>query len=282
METIIKSSYIQATINHKGAELTALTSKNTNFIWNGNPEFWGKHAPVLFPIVGVLKNGSFTFKEKKYNLSRHGFARDLTFELIKKSQNTATFLLQSSQETIASFPFDFSLEMCYELQDKSLKITYKVTNTGKEKMPFCVGAHPAFALSNCFENYELLFEKQENLLAYELEEDLLSQKCNTIALVNKKLALSYSLFQKDALVFKSLQSKSISILENGNSILKISFNDFPNLGIWTKPNAPFVCIEPWAGYSDTKTANGNLFEKEGIMILNPLKSKSFELQISIF
>jgi galactose mutarotase-like enzyme len=281
LKTTIKSSFLQASINHKGAEIFELFANKTNFIWEGNPSFWGKHSPVLFPIVGILKDNRFIFEEKEYNLPRHGFARDLPFELIKKDENSATFLLQSSQKTKLIFPFDFDLEMCYKLNDNALNISYKVTNTGKEKMPFSLGAHPAFALPNTFENYELLFERQEDLVSFELQNDLVSKKKSNITLKNRKLALSYMLFEKDALIFKSLQSKSIAILENGNPFLKISFDSFPNLGIWTKPNAPFLCIEPWAGYSDTTTANGNLFEKEAIQTLQPSESKSFQLEITI-
>jgi galactose mutarotase-like enzyme len=266
--TTISNSILTAAIKHTGAELCSLKDNtNKEYIWSGNPEFWGKHSPVLFPIVGTLKNNSYQYNNVEYHLSRHGFAREMEFELIDKKENSATFSLVSSQETKEKYPFDFDLHLIYTLENKTLKIEYKVFNNGESKMPFSIGAHPAFDLPGNFENYSLEFDNGESLSYYLLEDGLISNTTNELSLDQKELHLNYKLFENDALVFKKTAAKSITILDNSNPILKVSYSDFPDLGIWTPPNAPFICIEPWFGYSDTVDQFGNLFEKEGIQIL---------------
>ena len=268
MTTTIKNGNLSAEIKHFGAELISLkTNQNKEYIWEGNPEFWGKHSPILFPIVGTLKDNSFYYNGMEYHLSRHGFARDMEFELIDVTQNSATFSIQSFEETLKVYPFEFELQLIYTLEENNLSIVYKVVNKGKNTMPFSIGAHPAFALPNHFENYAIAFEKEESLEYYLLENDLISNQTKKLEVQNKQIPLNYELFKKDALIFKTLQSNSLTILENENPILRVHFEDFPSLGIWTKMNAPFLCIEPWFGYSDTNENSGNLFEKEGIQIL---------------
>ncbi|MFV8366325.1 aldose 1-epimerase family protein [Flavobacterium sp. XS1P27] len=280
MTTTIKNSILTAEIKHFGAELISLkTNQNTEYIWEGNPKFWGKHSPILFPIVGTLKNNSFHYDGMEYHLSRHGFARDMEFELIHSTENSATFSIQSSEETLKVYPFEFELQLIYALEENNLSIAYKVINKGKNTMPFSIGAHPAFALPNQFENYTIAFEKEEPLEYYLLEDDLISNKTKKLDVTNKKIPLTYVLFENDALIFKTLQSNSLTILENENPILRVHFEDFPSLGIWTKMNAPFLCIEPWFGYSDTNENSGNLFEKEGIQVLE--SNATFHSKFSI-
>jgi galactose mutarotase-like enzyme len=280
--TTIYNSYLTAQIKHTGAELCSLKDKtDKEYIWSGNPAFWGKHSPVLFPIVGTLKNNSYQHENVEYQLSRHGFAREMEFELIDKQEDSATFSLVSSPETKEKYPFDFDLHLVYTLENKSLKIAYKVFNNGESQLPFSIGAHPAFDLPGNFENYSLAFEKNEPLNYYLLEEGLISNATNALSLAKNELHLNHKLFENDALVFKKITSKSITILEKSKPILNVSYSDFPDLGIWTPPNAPFICIEPWFGYSDTVDRVGNLFEKEGIQILEAKTSFQSEFSIEI-
>jgi galactose mutarotase-like enzyme len=282
LTTTISNSNLTAQINHFGAELFSFkNSENKEYIWEGNPAFWGKHSPILFPIVGTLKNNSFHYKESEYHLSRHGFARDMEFELIEKLENSATFSLTSSEESLKVYPFNFELQICYSLEENKLNIDYKVINKNDAIMPFSIGAHPAFALPKPFEDYALEFENAEILTSYTLENDLLSDHFSTIEMIDKQVPLNYSLFEKDALIFKKLQSKSITILENQNPLLRVRFDNFPNLGIWTKNNAPFLCIEPWLGYSDTVHSSGNILKKEGIQLLEAKKSLKCNFSIEI-
>lgn len=280
MITTISNSNLTAQIKHLGAELISLKNQqNQEYIWEGNPAFWGKHSPVLFPIVGTLKNNSYYYNDIEYHLSRHGFARDMEFIVLEKSETAVVFSLTATTESLKNYPFDFALEIGYTLEQNKLIITYRIRNNSDKNMPFSIGAHPAFALTKPFEKYALAFEHSEVLTSYELENDLLSNSTKTIEMTNHSIPLTYSLFEKDALIFKKLKSKTITILDQNTPFLRIEFNDFPNLGIWTKNKAPFLCIEPWLGYSDTTVATANILEKEGIQILET--KKSFECNFSI-
>lgn len=280
MTTTISNSTLKASIKHSGAELFSIKdNQNNEYIWEGNPDFWGKHSPVLFPIVGTLKNNTYKIKDKEYNLSRHGFARDMEFELIDKTENKAVFSLKSSAETLKKYPFEFELQLIYTLNENSLDLEYKVINKGEEKMPFSIGAHPAIALPDNFEDYAIKFEKEENLKYNLLENDLISSKTKVLETSSGIIPLNYELFKNDALVFKTLESKSLTILKNANPYIQVDYKDFPSLGIWTKENAPFICIEPWFGYSDTADNSGDLFKKEGILVLDA--GQKFHSQFSI-
>lgn len=282
MTTTISNSILEASIKHAGAELFSIKdNQNNEYIWEGNPDFWGKHSPVLFPIVGTLKNNTYKINEKEYQLPRHGFARDMEFSLIEKTENKAVFSLKSSEETLQKYPFEFELQLIYTLNESSLVLEYKVINNGREKMPFSIGAHPAIALPDTFEDYAFQFEKEENLKYYLLENDLISSQTKILETNNKVVPLNYELFKNDALIFKTLESKSLTILNNSKPYVKVDYYDFPSLGIWTKENAPFVCIEPWLGYSDTDENSGNLYEKEGILTLDENKDFSAKFSITI-
>ncbi|URC11182.1 aldose 1-epimerase family protein [Flavobacterium sp. B183] len=282
MNTTINNSAISVSIKHSGAELFSLKdNQNKEYIWEGNPDFWGKHSPVLFPIVGTLKNNTYTIDEKAYQLPRHGFARDMNFELIEKTENTAIFSLKSNAETLEKYPFEFELQLIYSVENTTLNIEYKVINTGKSKMPFSIGAHPAIALPGDFKNYAFQFEKQEVLKYYLLENDLISNQTETLKNENGLIPFDYQLFENDALIFKTLESKSLTLLQNSKPYVKVDFEDFPSLGIWTKPQAPFICIEPWLGYSDTAENSGNLFEKEGVLVLESNQNFNSKFSISI-
>ncbi|UQD56848.1 aldose 1-epimerase family protein [Flavobacterium sp. K5-23] len=279
MNTTLTQGKFSAVINHKGAELISFKKNSKEYIWNGNPEFWAKHSPVLFPIVGTLKDNTYSYNETEYHLSRHGFARDMLFERVDHKENSATFSLKSNEITLKQYPFEFELLIIYTLQQSSLCIQYKVINNTNSKMPFSIGAHPAFSLAGTFDDYSLQFEKEETLEYHLLENGLITNQIKKINLKDRMIPLKYQLFKDDALVFKKLESKTVTILENNSPILRVNFEDFPNLGIWTLENAPFLCIEPWFGYSNTIESSGDLFEKEGIQLLD--SSESFEAKFSI-
>jgi galactose mutarotase-like enzyme len=282
LNTTISNSTLNASIKNTGAELYSLkNNQNKEYIWEGNPDFWGKHSPILFPIVGTLKNNTYTVEGKEYQLPRHGFARDMEFQLIAKTENSAVFSLQSNAETLKKYPFEFELQLIYTLQETTLDIEYKVINKTHSKMPFSIGAHPAIALPENFENYALKFEKEEILKYYLLENDLISNKTKVLGTTDNLIPLHYQLFENDALIFKTLESNSLTILENSKPYIKVDFENFPSLGLWTKEQAPFICIEPWLGYSDTADNSGNLFKKEGILVLdaNQTFHSKFSIQI---
>ena len=275
MKITLYNSELTATINTFGAELISIkNNSNREYIWEGNPNYWGKHSPILFPIVGSLKNNNYIYNNSIYHLPRHGFARELDFEVKEKTDLEVVFSLKQTGATLEKYPFNFELQISYTLTNSVLKIGYKVINNNDFSMPFSIGAHPAFALPSDFKNYELLFEKSEKLIVSTLENDLISKATYILPTENNSLRLNYSLFENDALIFKTIASKSVTITENKIPFLKVHYNDFPSLGIWTKSQAPFICIEPWIGYADTIENNGNLEDKEGIQILG--ENQTFE------
>lgn len=282
MKISIENEFLKATFLLKGAELYSLINKfDEEFIWEGNPAFWGKHSPILFPIVGALKNDTYSLNSITYNLSRHGFARDFNFEIFQKSSDSITFLLKNNSETIQKFPFLFELKIQYKLNKNILEIYFDVLNHSEIDLPYCIGAHPAFKLNDAIENYNIEFENDDKLIASNLENNLFNNLTEIIPLKNNKLHLNNKLFENDALVFKSLKSKSVILSNKNKKVIKVNFNDFSSLGIWTVTNSSFVCIEPWIGYADSIDSSGNFYEKDNVILLKPNESKKVMYTIEI-
>lgn len=281
MPVYISNASFKAVIDEKGAELTSLNNGSREYIWEGNPYYWGKHSPVLFPIVGTLANNSYTLNGKQYQMGRHGFARDQVFEVKEKGADFAVFSLIQNEETLAMYPFEFELLISYRLTSDVLDITYEVKNNSDAVMPFSLGAHPAFALHDNFENYALRFPEDESLLAHRLTNDLIGRQTQELLLENNNLNLDYRLFEDDAIILKSLKSDFVELSENNSGVLSVGFKDFPSLGLWTKPGAPFICIEPWQGYSDTLSTTNDITQKEGIRLLDIRDSAIFNIHISV-
>ncbi len=283
----IENEYIKIAIKPTGAELSSLYNKKTNteLLWQGDASFWSGQAPILFPIVGELKNKTYFFKNVAYQLNRHGFARRSNdWKIIQLDQNNIQCTLNSNATTLKVYPFDFSFVITYSITKNKLHIQHKITNNGEEIMPFSIGAHPAF---NCVSNketnyndYLLKFEEIENAERHFLNgEGLFNGETEIVLNKSDTLPLSKSLFKNDALVFKKLKSKQVSLYKASEKILSVSFKDFPFLGIWAASNAPFVCIEPWIGHADTANTNQNLFSKEGSKSL--LSNETFTVAYQI-
>ena len=275
----LENNYLKISIAAKGAELQGLYSKETKieYLWSADPKYWAKHSPVLFPIVGSLKDEHFKYNGVDYKLPRHGFARDHVFAAEKISDTEVVFTLSQSDETLKVYPFYFELKLIYKLIDRKLNLTYEVTNTGTNEMLFSIGAHPAFAVPNTpnttYEDYYLAFNTDEKLTYWKLEDGLVANETESIELNGHKLNLKHELFYNDALVFKTMQSSCISLLNNKNDYgLHFHFEDFPFFGIWAAPDAPFVCLEPWCGVADGVNHNQELQQKEGIISLAPNKN----------
>jgi galactose mutarotase-like enzyme len=260
----ITNATLTATINTLGAELISLVKNNKNYIWQVDEMYWNKTSPILFPIVGRLKNDSYTFNGKTYQLPRHGFARNIEFTFDKKSDSQVIFELNETEETKAIYPFSFKLLMAYTLMENELVIEYFVRNQSDEVLPFSIGAHPAFAISENFENYLLQFNAVDTFETHHLENESFIGKTTLVDAKNNTINLNYALFEKDALVFKQLNSNEVTLKNKDKAILKVNYDHFPYLGIWTKQNAPFLCIEPWCGLADSNNHNGDLEEKEGM------------------
>ena len=270
---------MSALIDLKGAELKSLrnTRSGIEYIWNSDPAFWAKSSPVLFPIVGQLKGNKYVFEGKEYSLPRHGFARDFNYTPEIVDEARAMFRLASNEQTRIVYPFDFELLIAYELIDTSLTVSYTVNNRSSRRMWFSLGAHPAFNVplvkGNSYADYFLQFEKAESALQWPITSAGLIAKNPHPFFTSSRLPLTHDLFYNDALVFKGLSSKKISILANNDQHgIDFSFEDFPFFGIWAAPNANFVCLEPWCGIADSEDHDHLLANKEGIETLDPDKS----------
>lgn len=270
----LDNEQLSATINYHGAELSRLYSKTQDreILWDGNPKYWGRHAPVLFPFVGKLKDGVYQHEGKKYSLGQHGFARDQEFKLIEKSDLHCVLELNSSNETKKLYPFDFSFKTSFTLTENGLKTEYTVKNQDNKELYFSLGAHPAFNCpmkNNKLEDYQLTFEKQEKSQTLLLDETgLLSLEKSDFLKNDNHVKLNDKIFEKDALMFTDLNSSSLIInSKKDNVAVKVSWENFPYLGIWKPIGAPFICIEPWQGIADFNNASGKLSEKFGIVKL---------------
>lgn len=272
---VIENKLVRATINPKGAELSGLFNKKEEmeYLWNGDPAFWGKQSPVLFPIVGTLKENSYLYKGSSYQLSRHGFARDRTFEVEKRAGDSKLFLLKSDIETHKVYPFDFEFRIRYALEENKLIVSYEIKNSGEEDLYFSVGGHPAFKLplvdNTVYEDYYLEFEKNENAGRWPISGDGLIEK-EPIPVLNETniLPINKELFAKDALVFKDLKSSFVKLKSDKTPHgLTFHFPGFPFLSIWAAKGADFICIEPWCGIADNVESDQQLVNKEGIILL---------------
>ncbi|MGX5816951.1 aldose 1-epimerase family protein [Chitinophaga lutea] len=273
----IANEFLQARLNEKGAELQSIYRKDNKleYLWSGDPAFWGKKSPVLFPIVGGLRDNTYHYKGQTYQLGRHGFARDMVFDVAEQTAHSVSFSLRDDDSTLRQYPFPFSLRIRYALQDVSLFVQYSVQNLGDVPMYFSIGAHPAFRVpltpDTTYEDYFLRFAEPENAPRWPLAASgLISDTPVPYLQHTQELPLRKEMFREDALVFKHLASTSLSIRSAKTPHgVEVHFPGFPYLGIWAARNADFVCIEPWYGIADHESATGNIIEKEGMLILGP-------------
>lgn len=285
----IANEHIVVSFVTKGAELQSIKGvhSDTEFLWNGDPSFWAKFSPVLFPIIGALKNDTYFFEGKSYTLPRHGFAREMEFDFEKINEHQILFTLHHNEQTLKVFPFEFKLAIRYKIHGSSICCTYEVFNPGKNELLFSVGGHPAFAAplnkQGEYKDYYLQFNKDEELTYHHIVDNLISDQTSTIKLDHGKLNLKHELFYEDALVFKNLKSDSISLVNTKNyNGLDFNFKDFPYFGIWAAKDADFVCLEPWCGIADGINHDQELNTKEGINTLAPNQTWERTWQVTCF
>jgi galactose mutarotase-like enzyme len=263
---ILQNEYLYVEIHERGAELHSLKlieDMGTEYIWQRNPQFWDAQSPMLFPIVGSLKGGTYRYKGNEYSLPIHGFANTEIFEIEQQSTNGVTFLLENSPRTMERYPFEFSLRLCYSLEGRKLSFHYTVDNTGDKEIYFSLGAHPGFLLQEPIHHYYLLFEQNETIYPYRTHNKLVMETPDACILADcNRLPLDYDLFAKGAFVCKDLRSNKLRLCSDHLAkVVEIGWNGFTVVGIWTKENAPYVCIEPWTGHGDTESCSGNIAEK---------------------
>lgn len=289
MDIVLENDFLKISIKQKGAELASVFNKKTEleYMWGADPAFWGKSSPVLFPIVGTLKDDVYNYRGKKYSLPRHGFARDHVFDVESQQKDAAVFLLKSSAATIEKYPFEFELRLRYTLDKDFVHLAYDIKNIGNDVQYFSIGGHPAFKVPLTsavrYEDYFLEFNHAETAGRWPLAAGLV--KTEPVALLNntKTLPLTRQLFSEDAVVLKNLKSTVVSLRsKNDEHGLEFHFEGFPFLGIWAAPNADFVCIEPWCGIADSVDHDQDFTTKEGIEKVSPKEVWSRAWKVKFF
>ncbi|PZX54063.1 aldose 1-epimerase family protein [Algoriphagus chordae] len=286
----LESEELSISVNQTGIELSSIKSKSSQveYLWQGNPSIWSGQSPILFPIIGALKDGYMIYKEQKYRMPKHGFLRHSTKPILKAStDNSLLFSLSWDEESLLQYPFKFEFEVEFRLKGKTIEIAHHISNHGDESMYYSVGGHPAF---NCplqpgesYEEYSLEFSQPETDAIWLVNDDgLISDRTQAFLENSCSIQLQEHIFDKDALIFKNLKSREVTLThKDKGAILRVKFDDFDYLGIWAKPGAPFVCIEPWIGIGDSSDSNNEFEAKEGLLKLEPMQTetKSYSIRV---
>ena len=272
----MKNDCLTVTVSTLGAELQSVTGKDGHdYLWCGDASVWAGRAPIMFPICGGLKDNKYNYNGKEYSLTiKHGFAKVSEFEVVEEDDIHTVFRLSASDETRECYPFEFNFDVAYTLSGNSLLVEYRVDNTDKKPLYCAVGGHEAYATPEGIEDYKIVFENNETLVT-NLIEGGISRKQETILKNGKELALKYDYFAIDALVFLDTKFKAVELVgKNPAHKVKVEFEGINNMLLWTKPDAKYICIEPWDGMGDFVDTKGILEEKEYITVLNAGKQYS--------
>jgi galactose mutarotase-like enzyme len=269
----LSSADLIAEIDPQGAQLSILRGHaGHDLLWGGDPAVWAGRAPLLFPIVGALAGGSYRLGSATYPLARHGFARGKPFSIENTTSSTADLRLRADEATLQIYPFRFELDIHFELVGPTLSLTTSVRNDGDADMPASFGYHPAFRWPLPFGQ-----SRSSHVIEFETDEPAPVRRINAAGLLtpdrhptpiaHRRLALTDELFQDDVLILDQLKSRSVIYGSDVGPRIKVSFPDAPYIGIWTKPGANFICIEPWHGVTDVEGFSGDFTEKMGVFIL---------------
>lgn len=284
----IKSSALSATLNPLGAELWTLhDAEGRSLMTDADPAFWTGHAPLLFPIVGGLRDDRYRLRNgRSFSLPRHGFARRSTFEVVEQTAAHALFRLTESADTLAVWPFPFRLDMAYRVEGATLFTTATIANTSDAPMPFSFGHHPAFAWPLPYgaekDAHRIRFDQPEPAPIRRLDNSgqILATPQPT-PVQDRDLTPDAALFEADAIIWDHLESRSLLWGAAGGPNLRIDFPDFPLLGLWQKPGAHYLCIEPWAGIADPVGYDGVLEDKPGVILLPPGAARAFRMDVTL-
>ena len=283
----LSSADLHAEINPLGAQLSILRDRNgRDLLWDGDPKVWAGRAPILFPIIGEVAGGSYRFGKGAYHLSRHGFARGRMFEVVTADAANATFRLTSDDATLQVYPFRFELDVSFAVSGTTLSVTASVRNTGSDNMPASVGYHPAFRwplpYGRSRSEHFIEFASDEPAPIRRLDsKGLLAPERHSTPVSNRRLGLEDSLFQNDVVIFDDFRSRSVTYGAQDGPRIRVSFPDATYLGIWTKPGANFVCIEPWRGIADPVGFSGDFTAKPGVFTVAPGEAQSIGMAITL-
>ena len=288
-ETIIENEILKVRFRHVGAELCSLFDKRDEIehMWEASPDFWPRHAPILFPCVGESKEGKITVDGTEYPMGRHGFARHELFSVVGQGKEHVEFELRSDPGTLRQYPFDFTLRIKYELVGNRITQSFEVINSGINEIGFQIGGHPAFAVpfkqEEQYNDYRVCFDSSMNLDRWLLTEGgLYSGESRPFLNQDSHFDLFYDLFKEDALVFKNIPSKKVWIQHrDGGKKLKMEYDGFPHLGIWSIPKANYVCLEPWIGCADMADQPSDFFSKDSLVRLQPSEKHQAYFTVSL-
>lgn len=264
----------------KGAELVSVKANGIEKMHDGE-SFWNRHSPILFPIVGKLKDNKTIINGNVYEMGQHGFGRDFEFEEISEN----SYVLKSNEETLKKFPFKFELYVSYEIIENKIITKYKVVNIDEKQMIFGLGGHPAFVCHYTTGKYRIDFEEiEDEIKIMQLKDGLVSNENVSLKKYFKenRIFLDKHTFEKDAIIMKNLKSKKVFLRTEQKKVLSFDFTGFKYLAIWSKPDAPFVCIEPWFNTADNVDSTGNFEEKENILKLEPNQEFNAEYIVEFF
>jgi galactose mutarotase-like enzyme len=286
MSVSISSPHLQAQVSENGAELVRLQDGvGRDLLWDGNPAFWTGRSPLLFPIVGRVRNDRIRVDGSEYELPKHGFARTSRFEIDEVGPSQCRFHLRSDETTLERYPFPFALNISYRIEDATLTITASVTNTGSTVMPVSFGFHPAFRWPLPFgaprEAHTIRFEREETAPIRRPVDGLISRDAETSPVHGRTLPLHDGLFETDAIVFDRIESSTVTYGAPSGGSIRVDFPEMPHLGIWTKPGAGFICIEPWQGHADPEDFDGDFAAKPGVLLIQPGETRSFTMGITV-
>lgn len=284
----IASGDFTARINPLGAELWSLTdARGREYMTDADPAFWTGHAPLLFPIVGALNDDSYRLDGQKYHLPKHGFARRSRFETVEAGADHVLFRLTDSDATRTVYPFAFVLDMAFRMDGSGLRMEATITNPGKETLPFSFGFHPAFAWplpgGAAKADHVIAFEQPEPqpIRRIDLTTGLVLPEPVATPVEGHLLYPDADQFEADALIWDQLASRSLTFGAAGATQLALAFPDTPMLGIWQKPGAAYLCIEPWQGIADPLGFTGDFRTKPGVIMLPPGDARSFRMDVAV-
>lgn len=264
----IENEFFKAAVKTHGAELTSLYSKTTGieYLWQGDPAIWAGQSPVLFPIIGRVLDDRYRLNGVEYTMPKHGFFRNREAELYEKSASRITFVQRDDEETRKLYPYAFEVFVTFELIGKSIRVTHTVANRNDRVMYFSIGAHPAFA---CRIGDHLLFEKKETLDTVAIDTECLrTSQMIPVLKENNEITITKDIFNQDALIFTGMKSSYITLVSDQHDRkIKFNYGGCPYLGIWAKPGAPYVCLEPWWGVNDSHEKKADFSEKDAIQSL---------------
>lgn len=278
MQITIKNNRLSASVSTMGAEIVSLLLDGAERLWQADPAVWGEHAPVLFPIVGRIRDGKYEHEGKTYSIRcPHGFAREKEFSVIEQTSSSVTLRLCSDDQTLAQFPFDFVLEICYSLSGTTLEMTFRIENSGDQTMYYSFGAHPGFRLppedGSSFSDWYLLFPGEESLDELTLSGVFLSGKSQRCRFANgNRIPLFHEMFDDDAFLLTGLKNRRVILCsEKSSRRIEVDCSDFDYLAFWHMPktSAEYLCIEPWNGLPSVEGAPEILSEKKAIRTLLP-------------